>query len=133
MLSAIVAIFIIAYAAIALATLVLLRRNLTTRTVAVAGLLAGLGFLTRYAGAGLVARTGSFGVFSLAASGSRHGGDKGLQAFAAYETKFLGLSLNVSTQRTFGGYDDLASVTAPPVTAVNALILPIQTSVRPPA
>ncbi len=42
------------YAAIALATLVVLRRNLTNRTAAVAGLLAGLGFLTRYAGAGLI-------------------------------------------------------------------------------
>jgi hypothetical protein len=43
------------YAAIALATLVVLKRKLTHRTAAVAGLLAGLGFLTRYAGAGLVA------------------------------------------------------------------------------
>jgi hypothetical protein len=43
------------YAAIALAMLVVMKRNLTTRTVAIAGLLAGLGFLTRYAGAGLVA------------------------------------------------------------------------------
>lgn len=43
------------YAAIALATMVVLKRNLTNRTAAVAGLLAGLGFLTRYAGAGLVA------------------------------------------------------------------------------
>ena len=43
------------YAAIALATFVVLKRTLTNRTAAVAGLLAGLGFLTRYAGAGLVA------------------------------------------------------------------------------
>ncbi len=43
------------YAAIALATLVVLKRNPTTRTLALAGLLAGLGFLTRYAGAGVVA------------------------------------------------------------------------------
>lgn len=43
------------YAAIALATLVVLKRNTTTRTLALAGLLAGLGFLTRYAGAGAIA------------------------------------------------------------------------------
>ncbi|MEY2581355.1 MAG: hypothetical protein QOE09_1204 [Ilumatobacteraceae bacterium] len=42
------------YAAIALAMLVVLKRNTTTRTAAIAGLLAGLGFLTRYAGAGLM-------------------------------------------------------------------------------
>jgi outer membrane usher protein len=84
------------------------------------------------AGAGLVARTGSFGVLSLAASGSGHGGDRGLQVFAAYDTRLFGLSLNVSTQRSFGDYDDLASVTAPIVPAVNAFAVPIQTSVRPP-
>jgi hypothetical protein len=43
------------YAAIALATLVVLKRYATTRTLALAGLLAGLGFLTRYAGAGVIA------------------------------------------------------------------------------
>jgi hypothetical protein len=44
------------YAAIALGTLVVLsRRPITDRTAAIGGLLAGLGFLTRYAGVGLVA------------------------------------------------------------------------------
>lgn len=44
------------YAAIALATVVVLsRKPVTTRTAAIGGLLAGLGFLTRYAGIGLVA------------------------------------------------------------------------------
>ena len=43
------------YAAISLAMLVVLsRRSITTRTAAVGGLLAGAGFLTRYAGVGLV-------------------------------------------------------------------------------
>jgi hypothetical protein len=43
------------YAAIALGTiLVLSRRTITTRTAAIGGLLGGLGFLTRYAGAGLL-------------------------------------------------------------------------------
>ena len=44
------------YAAIALTMLVVLsRRPMTTRTAAIGGLLAGVGFLTRYAGVGLVA------------------------------------------------------------------------------
>ncbi len=44
------------YAAIALATLVVLSRTpVTTRTAALGGLLAGVGFLTRYAGVGLIA------------------------------------------------------------------------------
>ena len=44
------------YAAIALATLVVLSRTpLTTRTAALGGLLSGVGFLTRYAGVGLIA------------------------------------------------------------------------------
>ncbi|MEO8264899.1 MAG: hypothetical protein ABI706_05230 [Ilumatobacteraceae bacterium] len=53
------------YAAIALAMLlVLARRPVTTRTAAVGGLLAGIGFLTRYAGVGLMAT----GVVMVAAS-----------------------------------------------------------------
>jgi hypothetical protein len=44
------------YAAIALATLLVLSRTpITTRTAAIGGLLSGVGFLTRYAGVGLVA------------------------------------------------------------------------------
>jgi hypothetical protein len=44
------------YAAIALATLVVLSRTpVTTRIAAIGGLLAGIGFLTRYAGVGLIA------------------------------------------------------------------------------
>lgn len=43
------------YAAVALAVLVLMSGRLTTRRAAVGGLLAGIGFLTRYAGVGLIA------------------------------------------------------------------------------
>ncbi|MEY2553989.1 MAG: hypothetical protein QOC57_1849 [Ilumatobacteraceae bacterium] len=44
------------YAAISLAMIaVLARRSLTTRTAAIAGVLGGIGFLTRYAGVGLIA------------------------------------------------------------------------------
>jgi hypothetical protein len=54
------------YAAIALVTLVVLsRKPITTRTAAIGGVLAGIGFLTRYAGVGLVA-TGSVMVMASA-------------------------------------------------------------------
>ena len=60
-------------------------------------------------GIGLAALTGSFGVLSLAASGSQLEGQTGLQLFAAYETKILGMFFNFSSQRTFGSYDKLAT------------------------
>jgi hypothetical protein len=72
------------YAAIALATLLVLsRKPITTRVAAIGGLLAGLGFLTRYAGAGLIAT----GVVMVAASAwpanERHALIKRVGAFAA--------------------------------------------------
>jgi outer membrane usher protein len=36
----------------------------------------------------------------------------GYQSYAAYETKLFGISINASSQVTFGAYNDLASVTA---------------------
>jgi len=50
--------------------LVLSRRSITTRTAAIGGLLGGLGFLTRYAGAGLLAT----GAVIVAVSASQDGG-----------------------------------------------------------
>ncbi len=47
-------------------------------------------------GAGLVARTGDFGVLSVAASGSSYHGQNGMQGYAAFETKLWGITLNVS-------------------------------------
>jgi outer membrane usher protein len=63
-------------------------------------------------GAGAVVRTGTFGVASAAISSSRTDSGKGQQAYLAYETGLFGLIINASSQRTFGSYDDLASVTA---------------------
>ena len=51
-------------------------------------------------GAGLLARTGDFGVLSAAASGSSYRGQGGLQTYVAFETKFWGLSFNASSTRT---------------------------------
>jgi hypothetical protein len=60
------------YAAISLATLLVLsRKPITTRTAAIGGLLAGVGFLTRYAGIGLVATGAAMVVASVWRSAER--------------------------------------------------------------
>jgi outer membrane usher protein len=64
------------------------------------------------ASAGIVARTGTFGVASGAVAVSHYGSHLGYQSYLAYETRLLGLSISASSQLTFGVYDDLASVTA---------------------
>jgi outer membrane usher protein len=69
---------------------------------------AGLG----NASAGFAARTGSFGVTSAAVAASYYASRVGYQSYVSYETRLLGLSINASSQMTFGSYDDLASVTA---------------------
>jgi outer membrane usher protein len=61
---------------------------------------------------GAVIRTGSFGVATLAGAASRASTGTGFQSYAAYETKVFGVSINASSQMTFGAYNDLASVTA---------------------
>ena len=63
-------------------------------------------------GIGAVFKTGTLGVASTAVSASSTAGGKGLQTYVSYETWLLGLNINVSSQRTFGDYDDLASATA---------------------
>jgi len=63
-------------------------------------------------GGGAVVRTGTFGVASAAISASSTDGGKGQQAYLSYETGFFGLNINATSQRTFGSYDDLASMTA---------------------
>ncbi len=55
-----------------------------------------------------------FGIVTAAVAGSVHQGSLGGQAYAGVDTTLLGLSLSASTRRTFGGYDDLASVTSRP-------------------
>jgi outer membrane usher protein len=61
---------------------------------------------------GAVIRTGSFGVATVAGAASRFGGGTGFQSYAAYETRIFGVSINASSQMTFGAYNDLASVTS---------------------
>lgn len=63
-------------------------------------------------GIGAVLRTGSFGIASGAIAASRSREGSGLQTYLSYETRFLGMNLQATSQRTFGAYDDLASITA---------------------
>jgi outer membrane usher protein len=62
-------------------------------------------------GVGLVTNAGAFGVLSVAGRASHYRGEVGFQGFASFETRLLGLSLGVSTQRSFGAFEDLASLT----------------------
>ena len=62
-------------------------------------------------GAGASMRAGSFGVASFALAASHHQGQTGFQSYVAFDTTFMGMSVNASSQRTFGSYNDLASVT----------------------
>jgi outer membrane usher protein len=69
-------------------------------------------------GLGAVIKTGEYGILSLAATGSTYSSQSGFQAYAAFETKFWGFSLNASSTRTFGEYRDLAAVTAPIISSL---------------
>lgn len=64
------------------------------------------------AGAGATYNAGRLGTFSLAGSGSWHGGDWGALGFASWQTSWKGFFLGANTQRTFGHYTDIAAVTA---------------------
>ena len=63
-------------------------------------------------GGAAVVRLGATGVVSAALATSYQSGNTGFQSYLAYETVFRDIRINGSSQRTFGPYDDLASVTA---------------------
>ena len=63
-------------------------------------------------GVGLVAQVGGMGVASVAVSGSNTEAKSGNQAYASFDMRLNKVSLHAHTQRTFGAYEDLASVTA---------------------
>ena len=71
---------------------------------------AGVGLLN--GSVGVAARTGSFGVASAAIAASHYGSGTGFQSYLSYETTLFGITVNASSQLTFGPYNDLASVTA---------------------
>ena len=83
-------------------------------------------------GAGILARTGDFGILSAAASGSWYQGQGGLQTYLSFETKIWGVSLSASSTRTFMSYADVASVTAPLINALAPYNIPAVTAAGPP-
>lgn len=63
-------------------------------------------------GLGAVVGMGKLGLASLALSGSHRDDETGLRSYLAYQTRLGSLYLRASFERTFGRYNDLASVTA---------------------
>ncbi len=64
------------------------------------------------AGAGLVVRVFDRGVVNLAASASRSAGANGGQLYGSFETRLGPVTVSGASQRSFGRYEDLASLTA---------------------
>ena len=64
------------------------------------------------AGLGGVIQAGKFGTFNLAAAASDYRGDIGLFGFGSWDFELNNLRVHASTARTFGNFNDLASVTA---------------------
>lgn len=63
-------------------------------------------------GVGGVARLFDRAALSAAAAGSQARDGRGLQLYAAFETRLFGVNVNFASQRTYGVYGDLASATA---------------------
>jgi outer membrane usher protein len=68
--------------------------------------------------AGAMIRTGTFGIATVAGAASRWQTGTGFQSYASYETKLFGISINASSQMTFGAYSDVAAVTSRPDTGM---------------
>jgi outer membrane usher protein len=92
-------------------------------------------------GLGDVTSLGAWGVLSLAASASRFDNAFGFQSYVAFDTQIMGFNVHASSQRTFGAYNDLASVTArympilgsyPGSASINPSGLPYANSSLPP-
>ena len=79
-------------------------------------------------GVGALARLGSGGVLSAAGSASRFADRFGFQSHVAYDLQFTAFNIHASSLRTFGGYSDLASVTASYLPAVVAKQTPPSTA-----
>lgn len=80
-------------------------------------------------GAGGVFQLGGYGIGSLSGAMSRYNGDTGYQFSAGVEGEIHGVHLYARTQRSFGDYNDIASITAPaPKTSLPGTDL----SARPP-
>ena len=80
-------------------------------------------------GGGGVFNIGRFGVASVAGAISRHDGKSGFLLSASVEADLMNLHVFARTQRTFGDYDDIASVTVNPNFATDGI--PIGTARAP--
>ncbi|MFC7396923.1 fimbria/pilus outer membrane usher protein [Chelatococcus sp. GCM10030263] len=83
-------------------------------------------------GLGAVFGLGSFGVGSAALAGSRYRDQWGGQLSAAIEFALFGLRVYANSQRTFGHYEDIASVTAR-IGRIGDFIFPLASSKPPQA
>jgi outer membrane usher protein len=63
-------------------------------------------------GLGILTAVPKFGTLNMAGAISRADGDLGYMLYGAWEKRWGNFSINASTQRTFGDYQDLASVQA---------------------
>jgi outer membrane usher protein len=66
-------------------------------------------------GVGAAFPLGPYGAASVAVAGSHHDGRTGSLVNATVELAYDGWAINARLQRAFGGYEDIASVTAEPV------------------
>jgi outer membrane usher protein len=89
-------------------------------------------------GGGGVIGIGALGVASFAASASHFERETGFQSYVAFDGQISGLNLHLSSQHTFGHYNDLASLSArcfqfitPAVPVPNPYLLTTAT-IRPP-
>jgi outer membrane usher protein len=68
------------------------------------------------AGIGADILVGSIGVATLAVTGSSAGGETGMQAFGSFGFEMFGTRVQLRSQRIFGAYNDIASITYPGTT-----------------
>ncbi|MEZ5839385.1 MAG: fimbria/pilus outer membrane usher protein [Hyphomicrobiales bacterium] len=66
------------------------------------------------AGIGIVTTAGRLGLLSLAGRFSHYKGNTGAMVHAAFETEIANIAIQASSDRTFGKFEDVASVTARP-------------------
>lgn len=74
------------------------------------------------AGLGTVFALGPFGVGALSAAGSRSDRGTGVQFSAQAQIELADLVLSARSQRSFGAYDDIASVTGEPLAAIDGTV-----------
>jgi outer membrane usher protein len=83
-------------------------------------------------GIGSVTRLASFGILSLAASGSESSQGVGGEGYAAFDTQFFEIDFHASALQTSPKFNDLASVTARQSATFNVVASALTVSTAPP-